>query len=83
MSIPRPPSPPFDVKDNEVQAYLIELNKWATIIYKTFRSIDFGPVRLSQNDSAPTGGEDGDLHIRKDAANTAFYQNVNGVWGAL
>jgi hypothetical protein len=71
------------VEDNAVQAYMIELNKWATLMYKTFRNIDFGSIRVTQDAAAPSGGVDGDLHIRKDGANTALYQNVNGVWGAL
>jgi len=79
----QPPATPRMTKDKDLDAYLIDLDRWLSKIYKIVSLINLQDSSFTTSDGVPTGGNDGDLYIRKDGANTALYQNVNGVWGAL
>lgn len=59
-----------------------EISDWLNQVYDYVVGLDIRPIRVTVSESAPSGGSDGDLHIRKDTTNTALYININGSWSA-
>lgn len=67
----------------ELREYLVSLNDWVADVYGAFRNYDLGTVKISSGSSAPTGGEDGDLYVRKAGASTKLYLNINGTFSGF
>jgi DNA-binding beta-propeller fold protein YncE len=83
MSIGRPPDlPGLEGVPDPTAEYLIRVNDWLFDVYNKLKFIDLGNVKLTSSDAVPTGGEDGDMHVRVAAASTALYININGSWSA-
>lgn len=62
--------------------HLGNVQSWLYAAYNILKFIDLGNVKLTSSASAPSGGQDGDLHVRVNGAATAVYLNKNGVWVA-
>lgn len=62
--------------------YLISLSDWCFSAYNKLKFFDLGNVKLTSSSSAPSGGQDGDLHVRVNGASTQLYLNINGSWSA-
>jgi hypothetical protein len=83
MTIPRPPELPGIERTSDPRSvYLIAVNDWLFDVYNKLKFIDLGNLKITSSDAVPTGGEDGDLHVRVAGASTALYLNKNGSWVA-
>lgn len=79
-----PKKPVFTSLSQDVQLYLDNIDRYLHDLYTNFRLVQTGQVNITTSDAAPAVGigNDGDVHIRVDGANTAIYLNINGVWSA-
>ena len=77
-----PTAPKTDNLDPAIQDYFVRLGAWLFDVYNTLKHHDSDGVKFTSSDSAPSGGQDGDVHYRIDGANTAIYLNKNGAWSA-
>jgi hypothetical protein len=63
-----------------MRGFFYELEKWMQDVYFKLKNQDFQDVTFTTTTAAPTGGKDGDMHIRVSGATTALYINKNGSW---
>lgn len=85
MSITKPPSlPEIPSLSLELRLYLESVDRYLNDIYTNYRLIQTGQVGITTSEADPVvgTGQDGDLHVRVDGANTALFININGVWSA-
>lgn len=83
MSLRQPPRIPSEqLIAVELRPFFVELDKWMNDVYSKLRFIDLKDSSFSTSTTAPSGGQDGDLHVRKSGASTALYINKNGTWSA-
>lgn len=79
--IPSPPNlPTTSSLTPEIADYLLRVDEFLKNIYSAFKNFDIGTIKISSGSGAPTGGEDGDIYIRKAAASTQLYLNINGTF---
>ncbi len=78
--IPEPPRlPRMQDLSPETQNYFKLVDLWCKQVYKSLKEFDI-EIKISSGADAPTGGQDGDLYIRKDGLNTKLYLNINGTF---
>lgn len=83
MSLAQPPKlPALEELPFEIRDYLRQSHDFLVSIYKILKTINIDDTGLYTGDTIPptTLGQDGDLYVRKDGANTSLWQNVNGAW---
>ena len=83
MSIKQPPTlPNLSAMPDALRDYLQRVDEFLRDAYAQIRNISILDVAITSTTGAPTGGQDGDVHIRKSGATTAIYLNINGAWSA-
>jgi len=83
MSIKLPPSlPQTNAFPNDLRDYLQGVDRFLRDAYAQIKNINLLDTAITSSAAAPSGGSDGDIHVRKDGANTRIYLNINGSWSA-
>lgn len=74
--------PALENLPNDLRDYLQNIDLFIQDVYATLRNITPQDIAVTTSDAAPSGGQDGDIHVRVDGLNTAIYLNINGAWSA-
>lgn len=83
MTLRRPPDiPTSQVLSRELKDFFDHLNLWMSDVYNKLDKQDLKNIVFTTSASAPSGGKDGDIHVRVNGASTALYININGSWSA-
>lgn len=77
--IPEPPRLMLTNASPEVREQFKLIDLWMRQVYNSLKELDI-EVKISSGASAPTGGQDGDLYVRKNGASTQLYLNINGTF---
>lgn len=77
------PELPNDVNIPQgLRGYFDELHKFLQDVFTKLNYQELKNINFTTSAAAPTGGKDGDFHIRVNGANTKIYLNINGSWSA-
>lgn len=82
MSIKAPPLLQNLNVPNDLRDYLQGVDRFLNDVYAQLKSVTMQDIAITTSAAAPSGGQDGDIHVRVNGASTAIYININGSWSA-
>lgn len=82
MSIKAPPLLPVLNIQSDLRDYLQAVDRFLNDIYAQVKTVTLQDIAITTSAAAPSGGQDGDIHVRVNGASTAIYININGSWSA-